>query len=85
MYSIPVAVFALVSAIAVIYTVSKTKKPLLTAIKSAAGGVGTLLLVNLTAMSTGCYLTINFFTVFVAVFFSLPGVIGLLFLNIIFI
>ena len=85
MYIIPVAAVMIVFAIVIIYTISKTKHPVKTAFKSAAGGVIPLLLVNLTAVSTGCYIAINFFTVFVAVFLSLPGVIGMLLLNIIFI
>jgi len=69
----------------VIYLFSKSKKPLVTAIKSAAGGVCALLLVNLTSAATGCYIAVNCFTAFVATVLSLPGVVGLVLLNLVFI
>ncbi|MBP1551265.1 MAG: pro-sigmaK processing inhibitor BofA family protein [Oscillospiraceae bacterium] len=44
-----------------------------------------VMLVNLTAKATGCYIAINYLTVAAATVLSLPGVIGMLLLNIIFI
>ena len=70
---------------AVITAFAKTKNPLKSVLKSAGSGVCALLLVNLTAVSTGCYIAINHFTVFVATVLSLPGVIGLVLLNLVFI
>ena len=78
---IPVAI----SAAIIVYAISKTKHPLKTAFKSAACGGAALLLVNLTSSATGCYIAINYLTVFVSTFLSLPGVVGMLLLNIIFI
>ena len=79
------AAVASVAAAAVIYAIGKTKHPLRTALKSAMGGIAALLLVNLTAKATGCYIAINYLTVAAATVLSLPGVIGMLLLNIIFI
>ena len=78
-------VLAAVSAAVVVYEISKTKHPVATAVKSACCGIASLLLVNLTSAATGCYIAVNFFTVFVATVLSLPGVTGMLLLNIIFI
>lgn len=80
-----IAAVAVIAAAVVIYAITKTRHPLRTAFKSAMGGTAALLLVNLTAKATGCYIAINYFTVAVATVLSLPGVIGMLFLNIIFI
>ena len=85
MQNIPIITIAAVSAVTVVYFISKTKHPVRNAFKNAMAGIMSLLLVNLTAMSTGCYISINFYTVFAAVFLSVPGVIGMLLLNIIFI
>lgn len=85
MQNIPIISVAGISAITVVYLISKTKYPIKNAFKSTMAGILSLLFVNLTAVSTGCYIAINFFTVFVAVFLSVPGVIGMLLLNIIFI
>ena len=78
-------IIAAVTAVAVIYAISKTKHPLITAFKSAMCGTAALLFVNLTAKATGCYIAVNVFTVFVSTFLSLPGVVGMLLLNIVFI
>lgn len=80
-----IAAAAVVSAVLVTYAIAKTKHPLYTALKSAMGGIAALLFVNLTAKATGCYIAINFFTMATATFLSLPGVIGMLILNIVFI
>lgn len=76
---------AVLTAAIIIYTFTKAKHPVITAVKSAMCGVSALILVNITSAATGCYIAVNFFTVFVVTFLSLPGVIGLIILNIIFI
>lgn len=73
-----------VMSLAVMYTFTKTKRPVITAAKSAACGVSALLLVNLTSAATGCYIAVNHFTAFVATVLSLPGVVGLVLLNLVF-
>ncbi len=70
--------------IIVAYFISKCEKPVLTALKSSLTGVGCLLLVNITAPISGCYIAINFYSSFVASVLSLPGVIALVFSNILF-
>ena len=79
------AVILLVSGTAVMYAFTKAKHPVITAFKSALCGVSAMLLVILTSAATGCYIAVNSFTVFIATVMSLPGVIGLLLLNIVFI
>ncbi|MBE6878817.1 MAG: hypothetical protein E7488_06615 [Ruminococcaceae bacterium] len=74
-----------VSGIVVVYAFTKAKKPVITALKSAVCGISAMMLVNLTSATTGCYIAINYFTVFIATVLSLPGVIGLLLLNLVFI
>ena len=74
-----------VSALAVIFAFTKAKHPVITAFKSAVCGICAMLLVNLTSAATGCYIAVNSFTVFIASVLSLPGVVGLLLLNIVFI
>lgn len=69
----------------VIYSFGKSKKPVATAAKSAFCGICALLLVNLTSVATGCYIAVNHFTAFVSTVLSLPGVIGLVLLNLVFI
>ena len=69
----------------VIYMFSKCKKPFLTAAKSAACGISALMLVNITSAATGCYIAVNHFTAFVATVLSLPGVVGLVLLNLVFV
>ena len=63
---------------------SKTAHPYITAAKSGVSGLGALLLVNLVSGATGCYIAINAATVFVATVLSLPGVLALLLMKIIF-
>ena len=75
----------IISSVVVVYAFTKTKKPVLTALKSALSGISAMLLVNMTATATGCYIAVNYFTVFIETVLSLPGVIGLLLLNIVFI
>lgn len=70
--------------VAMAYAFSKCRRPYLTAARSAAGGLSSLLLINLVSGATGCYIAINRATVFVAVVLSLPGVLALLVMKIIF-
>ena len=79
------AAILLISGIIVIYTFTKEKRPVLTAARSAVCGVSALMLVNITSAVTGCYIAVNYFTVYMAVVLSLPGVEGLLLLNLVFI
>lgn len=79
-----ISVLAVMS-VSVIYAMSKNKKPLLTAAKSALCGISALMLVNITSAATGCYIAVNHFTAFVATVLSMPGVIGLVLLNLVFI
>ncbi len=81
LWFVPAAIVAAV----MIYSFTKAKHPVFTAIKSALCGISALMLVNITATATGCYIAVNYLTAFVATFLSLPGVIGMLILNIIFI
>ena len=74
-----------ISGIAVIFAFTKARKPVVTAFKSSLCGICAMLLVNLISAATGCYIAVNYFTVFIATVLSLPGVIGLLLLNIVFI
>lgn len=76
---------AAISAAIMIYTFTKAKHPVITAIKSAVCGISALMLVNITSAATGCYIAVNYFTAFVVTFLSLPGVVGMLILNIIFV
>lgn len=68
----------------VVYMFTKCRNPLLTAARSAACGISALMFVNLTSAATGCYIAVNHFTAFVATVLSLPGVIGLVLLNLVF-
>ena len=69
----------------VVYAISKSRKPFLTAAKSVLCGISALMLVNITSVATGCYIAVNYFTAFITTVFSLPGVIGLVLLNLVFI
>ena len=69
----------------VIYMFSKCKKPFLTTARSAVCGISALMLVNITSAATGCYIAVNHFTAFVATVLSLPGVVGLVLLNLVFV
>lgn len=77
-------VVMLLGGLAIIYTFTKAKHPVATAFKSAMCGVAALLSVNLVSGVTGCYIAVNPFTAFVATVISLPGIIGILILNILF-
>ncbi len=75
---------AAITMTAVVYGLSKAKHPYLTGAKSAASGLGALLLINTVSASTGCYIHINPATVFMSTVLSLPGVFVLLVMKIIF-
>ncbi len=75
----------LIGGIVIIYTFTKAKHPVITAFKSAMCGIAALLSVNLISGVTGCYIAVNPLTAFVATVISLPGIIAMLILNIIFI
>ncbi len=77
-------IFAMVCLVAVSYGFAKCRHPVLTAAKSSVTGLSAMLLVNLVSGATGCYIAINTATVFVSTVLSLPGVIRLLLLKIIY-
>ena len=63
---------------------SRCRHPVITAAKNSISGVSAMLLVNILSGYTGCYIAINAATVFVASVLSLPGVVCLLIMKIIF-
>lgn len=63
---------------------SKANHPYLTAAKNAISGISALLLINLISGATGCYIGVNTVTVFISTVLSLPGVLALLVMKIIF-
>lgn len=69
---------------AMAYAYSRMKHPYLTAAKSAATGLSALFMVNVFSKATGCYIAVNTATVFVVTVLSLPGVVALLLMKIIF-
>ena len=71
-------------ALGVVYGYSLTSHPYITAVKNAISGLSALLLVNITSGATGCYIAINSATVFMATVLSLPGVLALLVMKILF-
>ncbi len=75
---------AMLILVAMAVAFSKTAHPYFTALKSAVSGLSALLLVNLVSGATGCYIAINTATVFIATVLSLPGVVALLVMKIIF-
>ncbi|MBQ3588285.1 MAG: pro-sigmaK processing inhibitor BofA family protein [Oscillospiraceae bacterium] len=62
----------------------RCRHPLLAAARSAVSGLSAMLLVNLTSAYTGCYIAVNTATVFVSTVLSLPGVLCLLIMKIIY-
>ncbi len=73
-----------ITLIVISFFISKTKHPVLTALKSSIMGIASLLLVNLTSSVTGCYIMINIYSAFIASVLSLPGVIALVFMRLVF-
>lgn len=77
-------IMAILIAFLVIYALTKTKKPYKTAFKSAVSGLSALLFVNLISGRTGCYIGVNTATVFISTILSVPGVICLLIMKLIY-
>lgn len=75
---------AFIILVCVTWGLSKANKPFITSLKSAVSGLSALLLVNLLSGRTGCYIAINAATVFVSTVLSLPGVLCLLVMKLIF-
>ena len=63
---------------------SRCRHPFITAVRSSVTGTAAMLLVNLVSGYTGCYIAVNTATVFVSTVLSLPGVICLLILKLIY-
>lgn len=77
-------IFAAAALVCVSAGFSRTRHPLTNAAKSAVSGLSAMLMVNLVSSYTGCYIAVNRATVFVSTVLSLPGVICLLLLKIIY-
>ena len=75
---------AIIISIGVIYGLSLANRPYLTALKSSISGLAALLLINTVSSATGCYIAINIRTVFMATVLSVPGVLALLVMKILF-
>jgi len=63
----------------------KSKKFFKTLFLGALSGIGTVIIINLTSKYSGIYIPVNEFSVMASGVFGIPGVCGLLILNIIFI
>lgn len=79
-----IIIVGLIILIFMAWAYSKNEHPYLTAAKNAASGLSALFLVNITSSATGCYIAVNTATVFVATVLSLPGVVALLVMKLIF-
>ncbi len=66
------------------YGYSRCRHPFITAARNSISGLGAMLLVNLLSGHTGCYIAVNTATVFVSSVLSLPGVVCLLIMKIIY-
>lgn len=77
-------VSAAVVLLCVCYAYSRCRHPFLTAAKNSVSGLGAMLLVNILSGHTGCYIAVNAATVFVSTVLSLPGVVCLLVMKIIY-
>ena len=75
---------AIIISIGVIYSLSLTRHPYLSALKSSVSGLAALFLINTVSSATGCYIAINSRTVFMATVLSVPGVLALLIMKILF-
>lgn len=75
--------FAVLSAAAVLRALRRARRPLRTALGSAALGAGALAAVNLMAGYTGVTIALNYATSFVAVVLGAPGVVLMLALRLI--
>ncbi|MBR5520694.1 MAG: pro-sigmaK processing inhibitor BofA family protein [Oscillospiraceae bacterium] len=63
---------------------SRCRHPFVTAARNSISGVGAMLLVNLLSGYTGCYIAVNTATVFVSSVLSMPGVVCLLVMKLIY-
>ena len=70
--------------LAVIYGYCRTSRPYIAAAKNALAGLSALFLINITSGATGCYIAVNTATVFISTVLSLPGVLALLVMKIVF-
>lgn len=77
-------IFALFALVAVSWGFSLCRRPFTAALRSAVSGLSAMLLVNLTSGYTGCYIAVNAATVFVSTVLSLPGVVCLLIMKLIY-
>ena len=77
-------VCAIIISIGVVYGLSLARHPYLTALKSSISGLSALFLINIVSSATGCYIAINSRTVFMATVLSIPGVLALLIMKILF-
>ena len=74
----------IVSAVAVLFTMIKSGKPVSSLIKSALQGIVSLIAVNVTGLATGVCLSLNWYTVAAVSVLGLPGTICLTLLKFIF-
>ncbi len=74
-----------VSALTILLMAIYSGKPIRKLILNSLFGIITLLLINLTKKFTGVYIPVNVISVVGVTVFSIPAVIGLLVLNLIFI
>ena len=75
---------AIVISAGVVYGLSLASHPYLSALKSSVSGLAALFLINTVSSATGCYIAINSRTVFMATVLSVPGVLALLIMKILF-
>ncbi len=77
-------VCAAVMLVCVSYGYSRCRHPFIAAARNSISGLGAMLLVNILSGHTGCYIAVNAATVFVSTVLSLPGVVCLLIMKIIY-
>lgn len=75
---------AVISTVLVLWWMIKSEKGGLSFIKSAFQGLAGMFAVNLIGMVTGVTVAVNWYSIVSFVILGLPGVIGSLFLNLIF-
>ena len=63
----------------------KSRKPLTVIFGNALLGIGAIIIINLTAKYSGCYIPVNLYSVSGAALLGLPAVAGLLIMNFLFI
>ena len=74
----------IVSAVAVLFTMIKSGKPVSSLLKSALSGIVSLIAVNVTGLVTGVTLSLNWYTIAAVSVLGLPGAILLTLLKFIF-